>query len=132
MVSVIDVARRSLVTISHIEKRNQWLKSIGKTVTREDLLGKRGEHGYTILPLENVWNMYNPPFIPPITARDWYHVIEGIENERLKMDFLISITHGVMWHTTENDVRDTLNLMKTSDATLVFDSIMDMFMIISP
>jgi len=132
MVSIIDLVRRSLVTASHIDRRNMWLRSLGSTVTREDLLGKRDKYGYTILPLENVWNMRNPPFLPPITAKDWYHVIDGIENERLKMDFLISITHGINWHTTETDVRETLELMKNSTATLVYDITMDMFMIISP
>lgn len=132
MVSIIDVVSRYVPTKEDQTRRDRWLYSLGPKMTRADLLGIRGHNGYIVLPLTRVWDWVDTPYQYPITARDWYIVLQGIPESRLKEDFIIQLTHGINYHTGVGYTSDALNTMEYDNGTLIFNPDLDMFLIISP
>lgn len=132
MVSIIDVVDRYVPTREDMIRRDRWLYTLGPKMTRADLLGVKSKHGYDVLPLTRVWDWVNIPYQYPLTARDWWIVIQGMPDSNLKDDFLLALTYGVEYHTAPDYEEMAIDSMQYDNGTLVFNPYLDMFLIVSP
>jgi hypothetical protein len=129
--SLSQAILRDMPTRREIYDRNRWLRSIGNRMTELDLLGNRDEYGnYDVLPLSRVWDWSSYPYEPPISARDWWFVIEGMRPSYVKDRFLSQLCYGISGHYSLEYVDDVRDSMRHNDLTLTFDISTETFLIL--
>lgn len=129
--SIYDLIDDYVPSYRSVYERDLWLYKMGKTITREDVLGvKDGYMWYSVYPLSRVWDWIDTPYDPPLSANDWYIVIKGMPRSDFKDEFLVYLAYSLIGHIDDDSIHMALKEMKNNYLTLTFNTSTDTYEIV--